>query len=326
MNQKGFLLLFLFFGSSLSLNLLIAHSSSYVSDVQRKLSAYFNVTLFAAATATPTMSYLSQFDVVFAFSDGTYQDPITLGNNLASFVDGGKGVVLAMFDFGGASFSDQLQGRFVNYLAITPSTFVSGTQQTLVPLITGHPLLHGVSSFSGGTASYRGGIWGPLATKVAQWSDGRPLIGARSIAGVNRVDLAFYPPSSDIRSDFWSSTTNGVAIMVNAVNYVSNSGACGSFSSCSSCTKGGCQWCLDTNVCSTPNFTCEDRVTIPSNCPLTCSSFSSCSTCVDASNGGGCSWCLTTNTCISHQNSPSCSDVINHKNFCPSLLKMKLLD
>jgi len=320
------LVLFLFFGSSLSLNLLIAHSSSYVADVQRKLSPFFNVTLFAAASSTPTMSYLSQFDVVFAFSDGTYSDPVTFGNNLASFVDGGKGVVLGMFDFGGSSVADQIQGRFVNYMTITPSSFVSGTLQTLVPLIAGHPLLNGVTSFSGGSASYRGGTWGPFATKVAQWSDGRPLIGVRNIAGVNRVDLAFYPPSSDIRSDFWNSATNGVNIMVNAVNYVSNGGGCGPHSTCSTCTKGGCQWCLDTNVCSTPNFTCEDRITIPSNCPITCSSFSSCSTCVDSNNNGACTWCLTSSTCIPHQTSPSCSDVINHKNFCPSMSKMRFVD
>jgi len=272
------------------------------------------------------MSYLSQFDVVFAFSDGTYSDPVTFGNNLASFVDGGKGVVLGMFDFGGSSVSDQIQGRFVNYMAITPSAFVSGSLQTLVPLIPGHPLLSGVTSFSGGTASYRGGAWGPFATKVAQWSDGRPLIGARNIAGVNRVDLAFYPPSSDIRADFWNSATNGVNIMVNAINYVTNSGGCGMYSGCSTCTKGGCQWCLDTSVCSATNFTCEDRITIPSNCPITCSSFSSCSTCVDPNNNGGCTWCLTNNACIPHQTSPSCADVINHRNFCPSLLKMRLVD
>ena len=63
----------------------------------------------------------------------------------------------------------------------------------------------------------------PGSYRVADWNDGRFLITAKNNVGpaaVNRVDLGFFPPSTDSRSDFWVVGTDGVKIMVNALAYV----------------------------------------------------------------------------------------------------------
>jgi len=98
-----------------------------------------------------------------------------------------------------------------------------GTPLTLVPVISNHPILQGVTSFNGGSSSYHGlNTLNPNAVLVARWSDSSPLIATMDVNGVHRVDLNFYPPSSDIRADFWTSHTNGVKIMVNAILWATN--------------------------------------------------------------------------------------------------------
>jgi hypothetical protein len=64
----------------------------------------------------------------------------------------------------------------------------------------------------------------PDATLVAEWSDGLPLVASRKIGLATRVDLNFYPPSSDVRADFWTATTDGAQLLANALTFVS----CGS--------------------------------------------------------------------------------------------------
>ena len=80
--------------------------------------------------------------------------------------------------------------------------------------LPGNPLLAGVSSFDGGSSSFRNptGL-AAGATQVAHWSDGTPLVAFKGRV----VGLNFFPPSSDVRSDFWKSSTDGVRLMTNAL-------------------------------------------------------------------------------------------------------------
>jgi len=315
--MKSLLFLLLLATNALCLDLLLLHAdTSYYMDVYKKLSLGFNVTVYnGVSTQPPTPQYLSQFDVAFVYDDNNFLNSGVLGDNLATFVEAGNGVVFAMFDF---LTGYSVGGRMTSYAAIDASSpsGVNGVY-TLVPVDVTHPILREVRSFSGGSKSYRSGTWNSLAHQVALWSDGKPLIGTRQLSGGGRrVDLAFFPPSSDIRNDFWNSQTDGVKIMVNAINWASSGGQCTGMD-CLSCTKGGCQWCLDTNMCTMQNATiCEDRITIPTNCPFNCGMYSSCSTCLDPSNAGGCTWCLTTTSCIPRKNQNTCSDAINKKEFC----------
>ncbi len=49
--------------------------------------------LFNATAGTPTLAQLQQYQIVVPFSIDLFIDSITLGNNLADYVDGGGVVV-----------------------------------------------------------------------------------------------------------------------------------------------------------------------------------------------------------------------------------------
>jgi len=46
-------------------------------------------------------------------------------------------------------------------------------------------------------------------------------VATRKIGSARRVDLGFFPPSSDVRSDFWNAGTDGDILMANALDWVS---------------------------------------------------------------------------------------------------------
>jgi hypothetical protein len=150
---------------------------------------------------------------------------VALGDNLADYVDSGGGVVVAVFADAGVPIA----GRFDtdNYWAISSPSWTSSPEQFLgTVFVPGHPILDGVATFSGGTSSYRPSTFGIAAgaTRIADWTDGRPLVATKIINGTRRADLGFYPPSSDARADFWRATTDGALLMANALNWVKRPG------------------------------------------------------------------------------------------------------
>jgi hypothetical protein len=205
-----------------------AEDPGYVSDVQAKLMAtgrFSQVDFIDAGSGTPTLAQLQNYGSVLVWSDGGFADRTTLGNNLADYVDGGGGVVVAVF----ANASVPIGGRFASsdYYALEPLDQDEGTELTLGTVYEpSSPLMAGVMTFDGGTNSYHGtGSPNGSAVRVADWSNGIPLILRRTIGGVPRVDLNFFPPSSDARGDFWVDSTDGVKLMANALVFT---GACGS--------------------------------------------------------------------------------------------------
>ncbi len=197
--------------------------TSWNNDVQTKLTGTGllsgPIDIFDARVGTPTLSKLQGYDAVLVFSDAGFNNSTTLGNNLADYVDGGGGVVVMTF----ANASVPLGGRWAtqNYDPIEP---LSQSQNT--PLILGtiydpmHPVLTNVNSFSGGSSSYHGtGSLNSGAIRIADWSNGRPLIAEFNKFSGSVVSLNFYAPSSDARSDFWNASTDGDILMANALNY-----------------------------------------------------------------------------------------------------------
>src|SRR5207302_6551423 len=88
-------------GGPSSFHILIVYGDSGAppSTLQTALLAQSGVTavsLFDATTGTPSLAQLQQNDIVVAYSNNPYLDPVTLGNNLADYQDGG-GVVVANF-------------------------------------------------------------------------------------------------------------------------------------------------------------------------------------------------------------------------------------
>ncbi|MBI5676891.1 MAG: IPTL-CTERM sorting domain-containing protein [Nitrospirae bacterium] len=199
---------------------------AWTTEVQSKLVAtgfFTTVDTYETDVATPTLAELQTYDAVLVFTDGGCGAG-TLGDNLADYVDGGGGVVTAVF----ATASLPITGRFDtdNYWVIQPTGQTSGTTETLGTIfVPGHPILNGVASFSGGTSSYRPSADSlhPSATRIANWTGAGniALIATREINGVRRADLGFFPPSTDSRSDLWVASTDGDIIMANALVWVS---------------------------------------------------------------------------------------------------------
>jgi hypothetical protein len=161
------------------------------------------------------------FEAVLVWSDYGFNNANELGNNLADYVDAGGGVVCAMFTVGSVSLSGRFHAE--NYWAIYPESNSSGYATLGTVYDNNHPILDNVESFNGGNSSWRPSTFGISdgATRVADWSDGKPLIATKQINGVNRADLGLFPPSSDISSSFWDSNTDGDLLMANSLLWVS---------------------------------------------------------------------------------------------------------
>lgn len=203
----------------------LVEASSYTADVQSKLMAtgkFSAVDIIDASTITPTVAQLQQYKSVLVFSDSPFADAVTLGNNLDTYVRGGGGVVTAVFantDPGDLSIGGAFDSNGDSPITITDQS--EGTELTLGTIhVPSSPLMAGVTSFDGGSSSYYGpGTLTTGAVDVADWSNGTPLVSYKNVDGHGHyvVNLNFYPPSSDIRADFWLSTTDGAALMANAL-------------------------------------------------------------------------------------------------------------
>ncbi len=191
---------------------------------------FHEVVIIDAARETPTLADLLAFDGVIVWSNDQFDDPFTLGDVLADYIDAGGGVVVAIFANVSVRSYSVLLGRFLEgrYSCIDyPGGLLPGLldrpRQTLGdrfdPL---HPVLSGITSFDGGERSFRvrSSYLSPGASFVAAWSDGAPLIAVREIDGVPRVDLALYPTSDRVNVEFWSAATDGGLILANAVAHV----------------------------------------------------------------------------------------------------------
>ena len=202
---------------------------SWIYDVKAKLDAtgrFNSVTGISVNLTTPTLAELQAYDAVLVWSNYGYTDPVTLGNNLADFHDAGGGIVTAMFERHTGS-SGKLQGRWdtETYNVFEGGSNLSSPQRTLgTVLIPAHPVMAGVTTFDGGSSSYRPDNTNLTSGSVliAEWSDGIPLVAIKCINDYPRIDLGFFPPSSDVAASFWQSSTDGALLMANALNYVAN--------------------------------------------------------------------------------------------------------
>lgn len=197
-------------------------NSARVVDVQSKLQAtgrFSTVDVFYAATSTPTVAQLQNYPAVLVWSDSPFADKVQLGNNLDTYAQAGGRVVVAVFAVTNPG-SLSLGGAFTNDYPITPASQTAGTRLTLgTVLVPNNPLMQGVSSFDGGSATYRssGGL-AAGATEVADWSNGSPLVATKVVGASTVVALNFWPVSSDVTSGAgWDSTTDGATLMANAL-------------------------------------------------------------------------------------------------------------
>ncbi|MBN2313211.1 MAG: hypothetical protein JXM79_04735 [Sedimentisphaerales bacterium] len=205
-----------------------AEKEVILDDIRQKLLAtgqFNDVNVMNINAATPTLADLQAFDAVLVYQNIPYNDPSTFGDVMADYVDAGGGVVCTMFEI--ASGYTMMKGRWDSeqYYAIPRSEIESGSRATLGTVHDPeHPIMQGVSVFDGGFSSYRPSSLDvmPDAVRIADWSDGRPLVVTKMMGDVRRVDLGFYPVSSDINNYSWDATTDGALLIANALIWVAN--------------------------------------------------------------------------------------------------------
>ena len=124
-----------------------------------------------------------------------------------------------------------LGGRYVSqqYYLIPRVNSTFGSQVSSAVFDSTHPIMAGFTSINGGSVN----AWAdttavmPGATVILQWADGKPLVATSEAAGslgVRRVDLNFYPPSSDSPDNrLWDAATDGDLLMANSLIWVANS-------------------------------------------------------------------------------------------------------
>ncbi|MBM4249167.1 MAG: hypothetical protein FJ149_06975 [Euryarchaeota archaeon] len=196
-----------------------AASPSYNADIQTKLKSFPDIQaadIVQAQSETPTLARLKEYSSVLVLSDYGFQDATTLGNNLADYVDSGGGVVLGMFCPGGGSLGPG--GRFVTggYL-VFPQSGYQYSSGSLGTYDASHPIMQNVKTFTNNNYRPSSNQIVSGATLVASYTDGIPIVATKNVNGVDRVDLGFYPPSSDAISSSWSSATDGKYIIHNAL-------------------------------------------------------------------------------------------------------------
>jgi hypothetical protein len=170
----------------------------------------------ACNTTTPTVAQLQAYQSVLVYSDTSFADATTLGDNLATYQSGGGYVVVATF----ANASVALAGTWSSggYNLIAASGQESPSEASaLVILNTSSPLVTGVSTLTATSAYQSAGGVANGGTVVAEWGSGTPLIVSGVKNSAKRAELNMYPPSSTARSDFWSG--DGATIMKNALLY-----------------------------------------------------------------------------------------------------------
>jgi hypothetical protein len=135
------------------------------------------VDMFDASQLLPSLGQLQQYDIVMAFGYGSFSNAFTLGDNLASYVDGG-GVVIQ------SAFTGGIYGRWVteNYNPLNYPTSADSSEYTAAALAPGHPLMAGVTTLN--FSSIEITTAAPGATTVASaLPSGDPLVVYRPISG-----------------------------------------------------------------------------------------------------------------------------------------------
>jgi len=176
-------------------------------DVEKKLEAFTgeitNVDNWDARVSTPTLNDLTKYWSIIVWNHGwdgyRFADQNTLGNNLADYVDMGGGVVLMSFLYAGG-WNGHVSGRFTtdNYYVIPwNNNGMSGSYPMILSKTQpNHPVFTNVNS-----VQMNGYVWcvspgvGP-GEELGRWtSPGAVAVAAKSVKGVDRVDLQMMPYS-----------------------------------------------------------------------------------------------------------------------------------
>jgi N-acetylneuraminic acid mutarotase len=203
--------------------LIVYSDTGQPTQLQSEILAEPNVVacdLFDAQFNTPTLAQLQPYDIVVPFSNFPFADPVTLGNNLADYVDGGGVVVQHGFAFyqpGGSGYD--IEGRWLadGYNPYDYSADLSANVFSLGAFNAGHPLMAGVTALNSNFQNLVTLAAG--ATEVAATNLNTSLVAFRPVSGGHTtVGVTAYVGTEAAQSGDWGK------VIVNAGNWLRNCG------------------------------------------------------------------------------------------------------
>lgn len=183
------------------------------SPLQTALLAYGDlgaVDIYDGRSGTPTLDFLSNYNVVVVWANYVFADATGIGNVLADYVDAGGKVVDLMF---GIDPNWGYQGRFrtEGYTAMTVggTSYVTSCLGTFDPT---NPIMEGISNacdlFRGFGSSLTPGSY-----EVARWQDNELFVAAKDDGSV--VTINAYP------GIYFQYTGQLPDVIHNAINFIS---------------------------------------------------------------------------------------------------------
>jgi len=203
--------------------LIVYSDTGLPTQLQSEIQAEPNVVavdLFDAKFNTPTLADLQPYDIVVPFSNFPFADPVTLGNNLADYVDGGGVVVQHGFAFyqpGGGGYD--IEGRWLadGYNPYDYSADLSANVFSLGAFNAGHPLMAGVTDLNSNFQNIVTLAAG--ATEVAATDLNTSLVAFRPVSGGHTtVGVTAYVGTESAQSGDWGK------VIINAGNWLRNCG------------------------------------------------------------------------------------------------------
>jgi hypothetical protein len=198
--------------------LIVYSDNGLPSQLQSEIQAEPNVVavdLFDGQVGTPTLAQLQQYEIVVPYSNFPFADPVTLGNNLADYVDGGGIVVQHGFAFEDTTFG--IFGRWLTdgYSPYDYSPNLQFADFSLGTFDAGHPLMAGVTSLN---SNFQNVVTpNAAATEVAQNNLGQSLVAFRPVSGGHTtVGVTAYVGTESDQSGDWG------RVIVNAGNWLRN--------------------------------------------------------------------------------------------------------
>ena len=159
-------------------------------------------------------------DAMLVTADTMMVDRVTLGNDLATFAQKGRCVILSMF----ALHRQSMEGAWPSCLVGGPGRM--NTKQLPLGAVHNatHPIMQGVTSFVG---SLKAVGWQANAERncrvVAEYEDGTPLVVVtddNGQAAARHVVLNFFPVSDAVvGSNFYHANTTGGLLLRNALEW-----------------------------------------------------------------------------------------------------------